>query len=213
MNILKKIIFIIVILAILIIGFFEIKSKKNNNETNNEVEQQIENNGEYFDLEVPDTVDEFEITQENQIYSSIILNEFENGKSLTTEQYLTVVCNALANGYVTIENNESNIYTDTQINSIVYNIFGVELKENKSVNGLNYENGVYKLEKQPDDYIYEMKNSQYDVAAGTAYLEFELYKEKASGEEEYIGIYSAKITQNTVNGNMYIQSLQQEMTM
>lgn len=213
MNILKKIIFIIVILVILIIGFFEIKSKKINNENNNEVEQQIENNGENFDLEVPDTVDEFEITQENQIYSSIILNEFEDGKNLTTEQYLTVVCNALANGYVTIANNESNIYTDTQINSIVYNIFGVELKENKSVNGLDYENGVYKLKKQPDDYIYEMKNLQYDAATGIAYLEFELYKEKASGEEEDIGRYSTKIMQNTVTGNMYIQSIQKKINM
>lgn len=171
------------------------KDEVNNNTIQNVVN---DNNNEQKntnkeDEQTPDDINYMEMSYDNKIISSYILGEFNNGKELSTEQYLKVVYNALNNGY--ISSNKTN-YSEEEINNIVYSIFNVKLNEHKSVEGLTYTKGIYTLKKTESQKI-ELTNVQKDVAAGNTYVEFEV-----NGES-----YIAKLGTNTLTGETYIISI------
>ena len=170
------------------------KIKKNNvdhNDIDNEMTQHKNNSIE--DIQTPEDIDYVEINNENKICSSFILGEFNNGRELSTEQYLKVVYNALNNGY--ISSNKTN-YSEEEINNFVYSIFNVKLNEHKSVEGLTYTKGIYTVKKTEGQKI-ELTNIQKDVAAGNTYVEFEVNGEK----------YVAKLGTNTITGETYVASI------
>lgn len=212
MSKIKKIcmIFLVTLILILIIGFVNrrdnfIDWKKN--------EIYVKNASEMIniDKEKPKSIFELNMSLENKALSVIVLDVFEDGNNLSPEQYLNVVYNALISGYVTFEGKTNNFeYTEAEINSIVYNIFGVELAENKSINGLKYENGTYILEPTNEDSILVIKNLERDVAAGTAYIEFDLYKENSFMNHEYKGKYIITMNQNTETSDKYVKSMKLE---
>ena len=120
----------------------------------------------------------------------------KNGQTLSTEEYLKVVYSALNNGYV---ESSKKIYTEEEINNIVYSIFNVKLAENISIKGLKYQNGQYYFEKNDTKKI-GLDNIERDTAARSIFILFEID-----------GIsYIAKIATNTVTGENYIQSIIKE---
>ena len=162
------------------------------------------------DEDIPNNVDVLNMTEEEKLYSALILETFENGKNLTTEQYLKVVYNAIDQKYVKIsKETSSNTYTEEEINNIIYTIFGVELSENKSIQGLKYENGTYQyVSNSTEEYnIPIIEKLEEGAAAGTIYSEFELYYEDMNGNKNYKGKYKAAIGQNTETGERYIKSI------
>ncbi len=222
LNIKKVIVLIIIVLIAIGIGYSipkknqeqtdeneAVQTAEQANETDQQVEQpkgQTEEKTEN-DKEKPADIVRVEISTENQIYAAAILNNFENGKNLTTDQYLEVVYNAICNGYIKIDSvKEKNEISKEQVNNIVYTMFGTELNENKSIDGMKYDNGMYKISPKKAGYVYMTENISRDSAAGTSYTEFDLYKEYASGQEEYMGKYTMSTVQNTVTGESYIKS-------
>lgn len=224
LNIKKISILIIIILIFMGIGYaIPINNQNGKNEAKqmaqqvNETEQRVEQpKGQTEeetenDIEKPEDIFNIEISLENQIYSVAVLDSFENGKKLTTDQYLKVIYNGICNGYIKIDDvKEKNEISEEQANNIVYTIFGAELNEKKSIDGMKYDNGTYKITPKRAEYVYMIENISRDSAAGTSYTEFDLYKELVSGEEQYIGKYTMSNVQNTVTGESYIKSLKKQ---
>lgn len=166
------------------------KTIKDDSTNYNSIKQKSNNNE---DKTTPKDINYMKISNENKICSSYILGKFENGKELSTEQYLKVAYNALNNGYIL--SNKTN-YSEEEINNIVYSIFNVKLNEHKSIEGLTYTKGIYTLKKVESKKI-ELNNVQNDVAAGNTYVEFDI-----NGMS-----YTAKLGTNTLTGETYIISL------
>lgn len=169
--------------------------EKNDNDIQNDVNDNNSNqkNTNKEDEQTPEDINYMEMSYDNKISSSFILGEFNNGKELSTEQYLKVVYNALNKGY--ISSNKTN-YSEEEINNIVYSIFNVKLNEHKSIEGLTYTQGIYTLKKTESPKI-ELSNVQKDVAAGNTYVEFDV-----NGTS-----YIAKLGTNTLTGETYIISI------
>lgn len=162
------------------------------------------------DEDIPNDVDVLNMTEKEKLYGALILETFENGKNLTTEQYLKVAYNAINQKYVKIsKETNSNTYTEEEINNIVYTIFGVELSENKSIQGLKYENGTYQyVSNNTEKYnVPIIEKLEEGAAAGTIYAEFELYYNDMNGNKNYKGKYKAAIGQNTETGERFIKSI------
>ena len=172
---------------------------KNDDSNDNTIENDVndnnneQNNTNKEDKQTPEDINYMEMSYDNKISCSFILGEFNNGKELSTEQYLKVVYNVLNNGY--ISSNKTN-YSEEEINNIVYSIFNVKLNEHKSVEGLTYTKGIYTLKKTEGKKI-ELSNVQKDVAAGNTYVEFDV-----NGTS-----YIAKLGTNTLTGETYIISI------
>ena len=214
LNIKKVVVLIAIILISIGIGYTisnknERDKYKKEAEQTEQVEQTEEKNIANNDQEKPRKINTIEISTENQIYAIATLGSFENGKELTVNQYLEVVYNGICNGYIKIgEVKEKNEISEEQVNNIVYSIFGIELNENKSIEGMEYRDGVYKIYPQRLDYIYMIENISRDSAAGSSYIEFDLYKELASGQEQYMGRYTLVTVNNTITGESYIRSFE-----
>lgn len=108
---------------------------------------------------------------------------FSNGQSLGNQRYLQIVYNAINEGYVVFDEDrnadsgESKVkYTENEINSIIYTIFGVTLTKNENFGSvMNYKDGVYTIEfSDRGTPAIEAKNIEGDVAAGTRYITFDL---------------------------------------
>jgi len=121
---------------------------------------------------------------------------FESGVDLSTDKKLEIVYNALNAGKISEfkdrkgENNKVE-YTVEEVNGIVYSLFGVSLKENKSYGDAFVYDGekyVLQLNNEKDNDLVA-KNIEYDVAAGTAYINYDLYQKSNSGEV-YKGSYA-----------------------
>lgn len=191
----KRLVCVLLIILIVVFGIFKIlKSRdvKEENNTENQVVEIISDSP--ADEETPDVIDYINISNENKILACSVLGEFDNGKNLSIEQYLSVVYNALNSGY--IGNNSKITYSEEEVKNIVYSIFNVELTENKSVEGLNYSEGVYKLDKNTSKKE-ELQNVESDVAAGSLYMMYEFNGNK----------YIAKLTTNGVTGENYVSSI------
>lgn len=151
------------------------------------------------------TVNEIEISLENKILCVAQLQDFNDGKKLTTDQYLNAAYTAINRGYVNL-NKTNNTYTVDEINSIIYTLFGRKLSENKSIAGLKYKNGVYEFDGADGDAVPVAKNIEEDVAAGTVYVNYDLYYASDNNDDEYKGKYFISLGKNTENGKEYITS-------
>ena len=199
--------FIVLFIIFLVI----IKLDNKNNVENNAGNQNNETAEIHGDVQKPNNVVNIEIDKDNLIYSVAVLDNFDDGKKLSTEQYLQVVYNAISNKYIDFDDKiENNQIPEQLVNSLVYKIFGVELQENISINGMEYADRVYKISPKRSGYIYLIQNKTIDSAAGTSYESFDLYKEYASGSEQYMGRYTVSTVQNTVTGETYIKSLRRD---
>ena len=162
------------------------------------------------DEEKPEEITTFNMTEENKLKSVLILNEFNNGKILSTEQYLKVAYNVIDNSYIDSKK-EKNIYSKEEINNIIYTIFGVTLQDDKSINGLEQdEDGNYVFKKNSELSLNEnlkIEELEDDVAAGTVYSNFKLYSINDKNEKKYIGDFVAEIGQNTESSDRYIKSI------
>lgn len=189
-----KKLFLILFIVILVIAIIIIVSK------NSKVEEDIPDieisANAVEDEKVPEDITYINLSTENKILCCYSLGEFSSGQNLTVEQYLQVAYNALNNGY--IETNKTS-FSEKEINDIVYSIFNVELAENQSIDGLNYENGKYKLEKKDTEKL-EMQNFESSTAAGSLYVDYEINNQK----------YLARLNSNTVTGENYIQSIMKD---
>ncbi|MBR2743811.1 MAG: hypothetical protein IKE01_00740 [Clostridia bacterium] len=206
-NIKSIMLMMLIVIAAMGIGYKLATNKDNNKddvveEAQNEIIKQEE------DTIKPKKIQSIDISMENQIYCAAILGDFEEGKKLSTDQYLSVVHNGIANGYINLPDViEKKEISEEIVNSIVYKIFGIELAENKSTEGMEYNDGKYKIDTKRAGYIFLIQDKTTDSAAGTAYTIFNLYKEFASGKEEHVGKYEVSRVQNTVTGESYIKSL------
>ena len=185
----KKIIYILLIILVIIIISVIIKNKKSNiivNNTENKTANIMIENA-VPDEEKPEEITTFNMTEENKLKSVLILNEFNNGKNLSTEQ------------------------SKEEINNIIYTIFGVTLQDDKSINGLEQdEDGNYVFKKNPELSLNEnlkIEELEDDVAAGTVYSNFKLYSINDKNEKKYIGDFVAEIGQNTESSDRYIKSI------
>ncbi len=146
-----------------------------------------------------------EISNENILNILMDTDNFIDGANLSTEAYLSIVYNALNEGYIVLDEERSNqsgkstvIYSVDEINSIVYSLFGVELKENMSYGDvLIYKDGKYTMQfSDRGSVIPVAKNVEYDAAAGTRYITYELYYEE-NGSEDFRGTYTIGISGQT----------------
>lgn len=211
-----------IFLVILLVFIIILANKGNYNSKNNfsNTQENITSNNEDIynieiktediipDEDIPEELEIIAMSQEEKIYSILVLKSFENSKALTTDQYLKVAYNAINNGYISINRKiEDNRYTEKEIKSIIYTIFEIELNENKSIEGLKYQDGIYELEPSNNDFTPVIKNMDDGIAAGTVYVDFELYTEDVSGNQAFKGNYNIALCQNTETGERHIKSM------
>lgn len=193
-----KKIFTFLIIILLVIGLvfltkklFEDKEVEANNIA-------VSNNIEIISNTVPDEEKDEEIkyiklSNDDKVGACSILGTFENGKDLTTEQYLKVASNALSSGYI---KSDKTTYTENEINNIIYSIFDVKINGSQSVEGLSYSNGIYTLEKKGNAKA-NIEVLENGTAAGSVYSMYIL-----DGKT-----YIAKLTTNGVTGENYVSSV------
>lgn len=150
-------------------------------------------------------IKKIEISDENILNILMDTDNFIDGANLSTDEYLSIVYNALNEGYIVLDEERSNqsgkssvTYSVDEINSIVYSIFGVKLKDNMSLGDvLVYKNGKYTMQFSDRGAVVPVaKNVQYDAAAGTQYITYELYYEE-NGSEDLKGTYTIGISGQT----------------
>ena len=142
-------------------------SKKNDNQNDNKANKELK---------------EIVLSEEEIIAMLIDTDPFEGADELSTEKKLEIVYNALnenkINAYKNRGEGQAKVeYTEGEINGIVYSLFGTKLKENKSLGtSFVYKDGKYILEHSDrGEEIPEAKNIEYDVGAGTLYINYDLY--------------------------------------
>lgn len=125
---------------------------------------------------------EITLTDEEIVEILIDTDPFEEVEELSTEKELEIVYNALNDNKIKAYENRGKgqakvEYTEGEINGIVYSLFGTKLKENKSLGtSFVYKDGTYTLEHSDrGEEVPEAKNIEYDVAAGTMYINYDLY--------------------------------------
>ena len=107
---------------------------------------------------------------------------FESADELSTDDRLEIVYKALNRNKIVayqsrVASQNTAEFTEGEINGIVYSLFGTPLKENKSYGDLLvYKNGKYTLTKSSSGLDGIVCNKiENDVAAGTMYINYELY--------------------------------------
>lgn len=128
---------------------------------------------------------------------------FSNGQSLGNQRYLQIAYNAINEGYIVIdkersaESGESQVkYTENEINSIIYSIFGVTLSKNENLGSvMKYKDGTYIIEFSDRGVVTtEAKNIEGDVAAGTRFITFDLVShDSEENNDENLGTYAIGI--------------------
>ncbi|MBP3707036.1 MAG: hypothetical protein J6J36_00260 [Clostridia bacterium] len=128
---------------------------------------------------------------------------FSNGQSLSNQRYLQIAYNAINEGYIVIdkdrspESGKSQVkYTENEINSIIYSIFGVTLSKNEDLGSvIKYKDGIYTIEfSDRGTTTGEAKNIEGDVAAGTRFITFDLTShDLETDNKENLGTYAIGI--------------------
>lgn len=209
---------IIVVLLVMILiavlgvgGYFLYKTTTKIEEQNNEISKLKENESNTLKEEntLVNSNKNLNMSIEEKMYCIALLDDFSDGTKLTTEQYLSVVYNAINRGYIKISNeNESSdgySYSESEINNIVYNLFGVNLQENKSYGGvLTYKNGTYEFVGADGDAVPLIKNLKEDSASGK--VTFDLYMEDVLDNQEYKGKYQVTLNNSNDNNSGFIVS-------
>ena len=155
---------------------------ENTTEPNKEENNKQEDNEEKSDKKDVKELKKITISDEELVDILIDAKPFEDVSEISTEEMLTIVYNALnenkIKAYKDRRKDKAKVeYTEGEVNGIVNSIFGTKLKENKSVGtSFTYKDGVYTLEHSDrGDEIPEAKNIESDVAAGTMYINYDLY--------------------------------------
>lgn len=172
----------------------------NNNNTNenvllNNIDSNTENEQNSEDDEKSEKV--YELSDKAILDILLEMNTFESAEELSNDKYLAIVYNALNKDYIDEfksrhdDSKKTAVYTAKEINSVLYSILGVNLKENKSYGDLlKYKDGKYTLKfTNSDSSNLVAKNIENDVAAGTLYIEYDLYS-KENGNEKLKGHYA-----------------------
>ncbi|MBO5349189.1 MAG: hypothetical protein J6A89_05160 [Clostridia bacterium] len=177
---------------------------ESDNEQNkiSESENKVNSNNKTNDSTSNFDIEKIDISIENKLLIAHYLEDFENVNELTTEDMLNAISRGLNYDWIKLESIVENdrAYSEKQIKSVVYSVFGVELKENKSVVGLEYKNGNYRLTQGDGDPIPVLYNLTTDVAAGTVYCKYEIYK------VGNIGIYSSGKKYQVIVANDVLKS-------
>lgn len=150
-----------------------------NKKEENKVE---ENKSKEEDSKKNKEIKKIDISEEEIVNILIDVDPFERADDLSSEKKLEIVYNALNENKIKAYKNRGDgqakvEYTEGEINGIVYSLFGSELKENKSYGtSFVYKDGKYTLvHSDRGEEIPEARNIEYDVAAGTMYINYDLY--------------------------------------
>ena len=143
-----------------------------------------------------DDIKKIELSDEEIVDILIDADPFDSGIELSTEKKLAIVYNALnenkINAYKNRGEGQAKVeYSAGEINGIVYSLFGVALSENKSYGtSFEYKDGKYILEHSDrGESVPVAKNIESDVAAGTMYINYDLYMSN-NGKEVVVGSYA-----------------------
>ena len=166
-------------------------SENKEQDTEKNVEEHVENK----QTESND-IKKIELSDEEIVDILIEADPFESGIELSTEKKLAIVYNALnenkINAYKNRGEGQAKVeYSAGEINGIVYSLFGVALSENKSYGtSFEYKDGKYILEHSDrGESVPVAKNIESDVAAGTMYINYDLYMSN-NGKEVVVGSYA-----------------------
>ena len=155
------------------------KGNGENNESNEEQdsEELVENK-----KTQSNDIKKIELSDEELIDILIDVEPFDSGIELSTEKKLAIVYNALnenkINAYKNRGEGQAKVeYSVSEINGIVYSLFGVALSENKSYGtSFEFKDGKYILEHSDRGESFPVaKNLTRDAAAGSAYISYDLY--------------------------------------
>lgn len=173
---------------------------KNNTDENTVNKTGDDNQTEKNENEMSSGVKKLQISDEAILNILIDTEPFENGANLSTQQYLAIVYNALNEDYVVIDKDRSSDsgngkveFTVDEINSIIYSLFGVTLKSYENYGDVFiYKNGKYILQHSDRGASVPVaKSVSKDAAAGTAYINYDLYlRDENEGIEDFNGSYS-----------------------
>ena len=173
-------------------------------------------------------ISKINLSDEDLVYAVSELNDFSNGMKLPTDDYIFVAYNMINDKRVKAENDSDLVgvigVSESEINSIIYSIFGVKLNEHGSYgNVLKYENGQYILEKSDRGSRQVIKNINTDIAAGTKYITYDYYTKDNTGKETYRGRFQLAVSNtdgyvvskkaislNNVGGSKIIKKLSPE---
>lgn len=184
-----------------------IEAEKNNNKNNNEDNVAISDNT------INNTDGNINVNKKNIKKMDIDDNAlveifkyeepFSNGQSLDNQRYLQIVYNAINEGYIIFDEDrrpdsgKSKVkYTENEINSIIYTIFGVTLSKNENFGSvMEYKDGVYTIEFSDRGTIAtEATNIESDAAAGTHFITFDVAThELDTDDKEKLGTYAIGI--------------------
>ena len=187
---LKRIFVILILIVIIAFIIINVVKKDNVDDSIPDIDISADSKP---DEEKPEEITYVNLNTENKILSCYSLGDFSSGQNLTVEQYLEVAYNALNNGYI---ETSKTTFSEKEINDIGYSIFNVELAQQKSIDGLKYENGKYELIKNNSNSLV-LENFETNTAAGSVYAEYEINGIK----------FTARLNTNTVTGQNYIQSI------
>lgn len=175
---------------------------ENTTEQNKEENNEQEDNKEKSEKKDVKELKKITISDEELVDILIDAKPFEDVSEISTEEMLTIVYNALNENKIEAYKNRGKDkakveYTEGEVNGIVNSIFGTKLKENKSLGtSFTYKNGIYTLEHSDrGESVPVAKNIENDVAAGTRYINYDLYM-STNGKEELKGSYAIGINNN-----------------
>lgn len=170
-------------------------TEKSSNKKNDTNENKISSSATNTDKNGSETIKKLTIDDDTIVKILINMDDFYDGQKLSNQEYLKAAYTAINDGYIKLDNKNSREYTTGEINSIIYSIFGVKLSSYENYGTvLKYENGVYKFEysdRGVEDY--HAKNVYADAAAGTRYINYDLYVTDESGESD-MGSYAIGIS-------------------
>lgn len=212
-----NIILIIILIIILVVGGYTIvrlnneidEHKESNYQNKSSTKTNVNKTNQILEGKLEGTnIKEFSIDNLEGILSALEgIPDFEDGKMLNVEEYLLVAYTVLNNGYIEYDTKD-NKFTESEMNSIVYKIFDVQLKEHKSVQGLIYKNGEYEFLGSTGDAVPVVKNIKIVSSnENTKTVEYDLYLESVmSDEPQFSAKYKTVIKLNSQTGNYYIES-------
>ena len=184
------------------IGENTLNSEVENNIVNkdNNIKEQQED--ELVDSRTQSDITKIDISDAEIVNILIDVDLFEGAEELSTEKKLAIVYNALNENKISLYKNRGNgqakvEYTENEVNGIVYSLFGSELKENKNYGELFvYKDGKYTLiHSDRGKEKLEAENIESDVAAGTVYINYDLYVN---------GVYNGRYTIGKSNVTKYV---------
>lgn len=141
-------------------------------------------------------IKEISLSDDEILNILIDVEPFDGVEELSDDKKIAIVYNALNENkikeYKSRGNNQAYAeYEESEINGIIYSLFGVKLLENKSYGSVFiYKDGKYVLEHSDrGEELLVAQNVERDVAAGTVYINYDLYR-RMNGNQVFEGRYA-----------------------